>query len=544
MQFRIDGAPIGAEDVTPPYSIAWNTAGSTALVFGVTKVIVGPMTMTPGAGFTKRLSVSCSGCAGEDMVSEDKIQTSPGPTAATWTFSGPAHYQAQMAAFKAAGVPTYVQGAAAASNSATATIARAFNADVVAGHLLVVAVAWQGNSAISVTDNRGNVYSTATSAYDAVNGQSLAILYAANSVSGATTVTASFGGAPTVRRLTIHEYAGIATNSPLDVTVINGADGTTTANAITSGAATTSVMAPVSNGAHTLTARARDAAGNVTTSANVAVTVNNLGDMTAPAISSVTVASITSSGATIAWTTNEASDTQVEYGPTTAYGSVSPLNGGLVTAHSVIVGALAGNTLYHFRVRSKDASGNLAVSGDFTFTTVAVDLTLPVVSITAPAANATVSGTTAFSATATDNVGVAGVEFKLDGVLLAPEDTVAPYTVAWNTTTATNVSHTLTAVAWDAAGNSATATRTVTVANAPAQVKLAWDASASPSVAGYRVKVGTSSGVYSVANVNVGNVTSYTVTGLAPGNVYYFVVTAYGAGGAESGMSNEVSAAK
>jgi hypothetical protein len=81
---------------------------------------------------------------------------------------------------------------------------------------------------------------------------------------------------------------------------------------------------------------------------------------------------------------NEASDSQVDYGPTTAYGSVSPLNGTMVTAHSVIVGALAANTTYHFRVRSKDPAGNSVVSGDFTFTTLVVDLTLPVVAITAP----------------------------------------------------------------------------------------------------------------------------------------------------------------
>ena len=56
-------------------------------------------------------------------------------------------------------------------------------------------------------------------------------------------------------------------------------------------------------------------------------------------------------------------------------------------------------------------------------------------------------------ATASDNVGVAGVQFKLDGANLGAEDTASPYSVAWNSTTATNGSHTLTAVARDAAGN-------------------------------------------------------------------------------------------
>ena len=44
------------------------------------------------------------------------------------------------------------------------------------------------------------------------------------------------------------------------------------------------------------------------------------------------------------------------------------------------------------------------------------------------------------SANASDNVGVAGVQFYLDGALLGTEDTTAPYSVSWNTTTATNAS--------------------------------------------------------------------------------------------------------
>ena len=70
------------------------------------------------------------------------------------------------------------------------------------------------------------------------------------------------------------------------------------------------------------------------------------------------------------------------------------------------------------------------------------------------------------SATASDAVGVAGVQFALDGVNLGAEDTTAPYTIAWNTTAAANGAHTLTAVARDAAGNITTsAAVTVTVSN-------------------------------------------------------------------------------
>ena len=66
------------------------------------------------------------------------------------------------------------------------------------------------------------------------------------------------------------------------------------------------------------------------------------------------------------------------------------------------------------------------------------------------------SGTVTVTANATDNLGVAGVQFQLDGASLGAEDTTAPYSVAWDTSGAAAGSHTLTAVARDAAGNRTT----------------------------------------------------------------------------------------
>jgi hypothetical protein len=88
------------------------------------------------------------------------------------------------------------------------------------------------------------------------------------------------------------------------------------------------------------------------------------------------------------------------------------------------------------------------------------------VSVTAPADGATVSGSAvAVSAAASDNVGVVGVQFYLDGVSLGSEDTTSPYSVTWNTTTG-NGPHEITAAARDAAGNKTTsAAITVNVNN-------------------------------------------------------------------------------
>lgn len=91
-----------------------------------------------------------------------------------------------------------------------------------------------------------------------------------------------------------------------------------------------------------------------------------------PQISGVGATTIDSSTATIVWTTNTAATSQVDYGATAAYGWSSALNSQMVLSHSVVLAGLLPSTLYHFRVRSSDANGQTAVSGDYTFTTLPV----------------------------------------------------------------------------------------------------------------------------------------------------------------------------
>ena len=121
--------------------------------------------------------------------------------------------------------------------------------------------------------------------------------------------------------------------------------------------------------------KSRDAAGHLAVSADFTFTTT--ADTAAPVISAVSAASISSSGASIKWTTNEASNSQVEYGTTTSYGNSTLLNTSLITNHLQTVGGLAASTLYHYRVKSRDAAGNLAVSGDFAFTTLSAQDTSP-----------------------------------------------------------------------------------------------------------------------------------------------------------------------
>jgi len=95
---------------------------------------------------------------------------------------------------------------------------------------------------------------------------------------------------------------------------------------------------------------------------------------------------------------------------------------------------------------------------------VLADQIAPSVSMTAPAAGS-VSGNVLVAASATDNVGVAGVKFFDGATQIGAEATAAPYQVTWNTSSVANGPHSLSAVARDAAGNTATAAVTVTVSN-------------------------------------------------------------------------------
>ncbi|MBI3547520.1 MAG: fibronectin type III domain-containing protein [Elusimicrobia bacterium] len=340
-------------------------------------------------------------------------------------------------------------------------------------------------------------------------------------------------------------------------------------------------------------------------------------------ISGVTSSAITSNSASISWTTDGPGDSQVEYGATASYGTLSPLTSTLSSAHSVSVSGLSPSSTYHYRVRSKNSGGVLSVSSDNTFTTPAAmtacvtsantwqnqafspqsgsfiaefdatpsaatvdgviglaagpatgysglaaivrfnnqsridarngttysaassyaysagttyhirqvvnvaaktfsayvrtgsapetliasnyafrteqsgvtslasaglyasagsetlcnltvtpqgqpaDSTPPTVAIGSPASASTVGGSLSVSASAADNIGVVGVQFKLDGANLGSEDSVAPYAVSWNTTSSADGPHTLTAIARDAAGNTRTsAAVSVTVSNA------------------------------------------------------------------------------
>lgn len=119
----------------------------------------------------------------------------------------------------------------------------------------------------------------------------------------------------------------------------------------------------------------------------------------APLISSVS-ASTTHNSALITWNTNEASTSQVEFGSTISYGSMSTLQTTPTTSHSILLENLTPDTTYHYRVLSVDSIGNIASSADITFMTDSPpDVVHPVLSETTPIFTITADTTPNYSFT-------------------------------------------------------------------------------------------------------------------------------------------------
>ena len=114
--------------------------------------------------------------------------------------------------------------------------------------------------------------------------------------------------------------------------------------------------------------------------------------------------------------------------------------------------------------------------------TVTMDNIPPVISMTATANGSYVNGVAVpVTATATDNTGVTGVEFKLDGVNLGAAifRVGSTYSAVWNTAGISGGSHTLSAMATDAAGNTATSTVSITTGGTAPSISIAAPANAS-----------------------------------------------------------------
>jgi hypothetical protein len=123
-----------------------------------------------------------------------------------------------------------------------------------------------------------------------------------------------------------------------------------------------------SNDYYTISARSFDGQ-DYSEKESVQVTVNNI-DEVAPVVTSGPSVSPTQTTAVITWNTDEPSTSSVEYGLSVSYGQ-SESNSDYLSSHSLELSALEADTVYHYRIKSRDESDNLFTSNDFTFKTLA-----------------------------------------------------------------------------------------------------------------------------------------------------------------------------
>ncbi len=323
------------------------------------------------------------------------FSTSASTTGSHWSFYGTLTVQSSAPSISAISVaPTSVIGGTSSQGTVTLTAAAPAGGVVVSSSSANPSVATVPASVTVPVGSVSATFAISTSSVPASTSVSVSGSCSGVSKSASLTVNPTSPPPDTTPPVISGVAASSITSSGATVTwTTNEASdtqvdyGTTTAY----GSSTALVSSMVTNHSAALSAlsasalyhyrvKSRDAAGNLAQSGDFTLTTSSAPDTTPPVINLVTASSITSGGAIITWTTNEASNSQVDYGITTAYGSSSLLDSSLVTGHSATLSGLSATTLYHYRVKSRDAAGNLAVSGDFTLTTSLLDTTPPVIS--------------------------------------------------------------------------------------------------------------------------------------------------------------------
>lgn len=539
VQFKLDGANLGAEDMTSPYSISWDStavangshtltaiardaAGNTTISSTRTVVVFNPDVAPPAVSLTAptdnatvtgALNVTANaadnvGVAGVQFLLDDSnfgAEDVTSPYSVNWDTTSVANGKHTLAAIArdAAGNQTVAATVTVNVNNdlAPPSVSLTAPADgtTIAGTVSVTANASDNVGVVGVqfkldganlgAEDTAAPYAVAWDTSPVANGSHVLTAVARD----------AFGNSATSSSVTITVYNDFL---PPTVSLSNPADGATVSGtlAVTAEASDNTAVIGVqlkldganlgaeltappysmnwdttaaSNGSHTLTAIARDAAGNQTTSTPITITVFNP-DTTSPSVALTTPAD----SATVSGSVSVAANASDNVGVVGIQFLLDGSNLGAedtTSPYAVSWGTTsAANGAHILSAVARDAAGNTTTASIITVI-VNNDVTPPSVGLTSPANGATVSGTTSVAANASDNVGVMGVQFKLDGTNLGSEDTTSPYSVSWNSVSVANGTHTLTAVARDAAGNSATAaTFTVTVNNAATGLVGAW----------------------------------------------------------------------
>jgi lysophospholipase L1-like esterase/chitodextrinase len=384
-----------------------------------------------------------------------------------------------------------------ANGTPTRTLRIAVRGAIAAGHTIVITAGSSGTGVVvqSVRDARGNIYHVdRTTSNDAASiGTSIVSAYVAKGLARGGMLTITFNRPATMLSAVASEWRGIERTHRLDRTAARlgtsrSLGSGTTARTSTSGELLIGSFTAASSGrlraGSGYTALAAPPRGHVGEAYETQLQAYRLGAARGAHDASALSTLAVPYAAAIATYRTAASPTALALGPapptnlaTTARNATSvsvswtassgeSLSGyglyrngsriGTVKGTAATFSGLACGTTYTLGVDAFDSSGRRSKVTSLTASTASCS-SAPTIAITAPANGSTVSGTVVITANASDDQGVLGVQFTVDGVPLGPEDTTAPYGTSWNTTTVSGGNHVLSAVARDAAGNTTTA---------------------------------------------------------------------------------------
>jgi glucose/arabinose dehydrogenase/PKD repeat protein/fibronectin type 3 domain-containing protein len=421
VQFLLDGASLGAEDTTAPYSVSWNTtaasSGSHALsakardaagnVGNATAINVvvdnvpptGTVTINGGAVATNSTAVALTLSATDQLSNVTQMRFSNSgnsystaeafATSKSWTLTNGGGTKTVFVQFRDAvgnwsgaftdtivvdttaptisGVQaTNVTGASASiswttSEGATSRVeygpttaygsSTAFDPTLVTAHSVVVS----GLSALTTYNYRVRSIDPAGNERIGTNGTFT------TTGTDTTPPTAPAGLAAVVVSSTEIDLTWTASTDNVGVVNYNVFRAGTQIGSSSSAAFADLGLQPTTT--YTYLVYAVDAAGNVSPGSSVTATTVPFN------ISNVTASAVTATTAEISWDTDQPATSQIEYGVTPAYGSITPLDVTLTTSHTHSLAGLTANTTYYYRVRSVDAGSHLVVSGGLAFST-------------------------------------------------------------------------------------------------------------------------------------------------------------------------------
>ena len=417
-----------------------------------------------------------------------------------WPYLGDAFTNAYSGTMEILGVrgPAPATTTPSDTTPPTVTLTSPANGATVAGSVAIAASASDAGSGVSRVEFRvdgmllatdsASPYSTTWSASSASAGahtiQATAVDGAGNSASAS--IQANIAAPPDTTSpsvaLTSPAAGGTVTGSVVLAATASDAgsgvsrvefrvDGTLVASDASSPYSATWNSSSAGVGAHTVQVTAFDVAGN---SASTSVSVNvpappPPADTTPPSVSITSPTSgATVTGATaLAATASDAGSgvARIEFrvdGVLVGSDANSPYSSSW-DASSVASGA------HTIRATAIDVAGNstsASISVNVPAPPPPVDTTAPTVAITSPANGSTISGAITIAASGTDSgSGMSRVEFRVDGALLFT-DTAAPYSTTWDPSSSPAGLHTITARAYDLAGNASTSSISVSIAAA------------------------------------------------------------------------------